>query len=380
MPPHQARTPLVLLDSTHRKWIVAAAAVGVGAVGLHAALSWSTPGGLTGGSTVGLWYGVAGSALMFYAGLLSALRKVPSWWWIGSRQTWMRGHIWLGLLGGVLILCHSGYRWGGPLEIALWIVLIAILATGVYGLLLQQVLPRLMTQRVPYEASYEQLPHLYGVLRRRAEELVEAAELLGATLPSPAPAAAAQKGASERPSEVRRFHDEVVRPFLDQPTRRSPLSADLRAEAAFGQLRARMGLAAVKDHFTRAETLFDAFRALLESSPEQKDVLPKAEAAFKKVRDNLLALLEVEGLGASAQKTLQELPGSARAAGLALELRKLCQDRCVAELEAICRERRGYAAQERIHRWLHGWLLVHVPLSLALLVLGALHAVLSLYY
>ncbi len=116
----------MLLDSTPRKWFLATTAIAAGAVALHAVLTRNTPGGPTGGSTVGLWYGVAGSALMVYAGLLAVLRKVPSWWWIGSRQTWMRGHIWLGLL----ILCHSGYRWGGPLEIALWVVLIAILLTG----------------------------------------------------------------------------------------------------------------------------------------------------------------------------------------------------------------------------------------------------------
>ncbi len=56
----------------------------------------ATPGGLTGGSLVGLWYGIIGSALMIYAGLLSLLRRVPSWWWIGSRKVWLRGHIWLG--------------------------------------------------------------------------------------------------------------------------------------------------------------------------------------------------------------------------------------------------------------------------------------------
>ena len=63
-----------------------------------------------------------------------------------------------------------------------------------------------------------------------------------------------------------------------------------------------------------------------------------------------------------------------------MDLRKLCQDRWLAELEAICQERRAYAEQERIHHWLHGWLLLHIPLSLALLVLGTLHAILSLYY
>ena len=50
------------------------------------------------------------------------------------------------------------------------------------------------------------------------------------------------------------------------------------------------------------------------------------------------------------------------------------------ELEAICEERAQLSQQKRLHHWLHGWLLVHVPLSVALLVLGLAHAVLSLYY
>jgi hypothetical protein len=36
--------------------------------------------------------------------------------------------------------------------------------------------------------------------------------------------------------------------------------------------------------------------------------------------------------------------------------------------------------QELLHRWLHGWLLVHIPLSLALILLGAVHAVMALRY
>jgi hypothetical protein len=49
-------------------------------------------------------------------------------------------------------------------------------------------------------------------------------------------------------------------------------------------------------------------------------------------------------------------------------------------LEAYCDERRQLGEQERLHRWLHVWLLVHVPLSVVLLVFGLAHAVLSLYY
>jgi hypothetical protein len=52
----------------------------------------------------------------------------------------------------------------------------------------------------------------------------------------------------------------------------------------------------------------------------------------------------------------------------------------LADLESICEERRQLMVQRRLHRWLHTWLVVHVPLSFALLVLTAVHAVLSLRY
>jgi hypothetical protein len=50
------------------------------------------------------------------------------------------------------------------------------------------------------------------------------------------------------------------------------------------------------------------------------------------------------------------------------------------DLESICEEQHQLERQRRIHLWLHGWLLVHVPLSVALLVLGAVHGVMALRY
>jgi len=52
----------------------------------------------------------------------------------------------------------------------------------------------------------------------------------------------------------------------------------------------------------------------------------------------------------------------------------------LADLEEICDEARQLQQQERLHRWLHAWLIVHIPLSLALIVLGAVHAVAALGY
>jgi hypothetical protein len=50
------------------------------------------------------------------------------------------------------------------------------------------------------------------------------------------------------------------------------------------------------------------------------------------------------------------------------------------DLENICEEKRQLDKQSRLHKILHGWLLVHVPLSYALILLGAWHAIVALRF
>jgi hypothetical protein len=50
------------------------------------------------------------------------------------------------------------------------------------------------------------------------------------------------------------------------------------------------------------------------------------------------------------------------------------------DLESICEEERQLSRQRRIYHLLHGWLLAHVPLSIALLVLGGIHAIVAIQY
>lgn len=52
----------------------------------------------------------------------------------------------------------------------------------------------------------------------------------------------------------------------------------------------------------------------------------------------------------------------------------------VESLEEICEEERQLRRQVRLHYWLHGWLMLHIPLSFALLLLGCVHAFMSLRY
>jgi hypothetical protein len=49
-------------------------------------------------------------------------------------------------------------------------------------------------------------------------------------------------------------------------------------------------------------------------------------------------------------------------------------------LEEICEEKRQLDRQAVLHRTLHAWLLCHIPLSVALIVLGFVHAIGSLRY
>jgi hypothetical protein len=55
-------------------------------------------------------------------------------------------------------------------------------------------------------------------------------------------------------------------------------------------------------------------------------------------------------------------------------------DLAVRDLESICEEERQLLRQERMHGALHGWLLVHVPLSFALMALVVVHIVMALRF
>ena len=50
------------------------------------------------------------------------------------------------------------------------------------------------------------------------------------------------------------------------------------------------------------------------------------------------------------------------------------------ELESICKERRQLISQNKLQWIMHGWTLIHIPLSLSLLILTLVHVIMSLYF
>jgi hypothetical protein len=55
-------------------------------------------------------------------------------------------------------------------------------------------------------------------------------------------------------------------------------------------------------------------------------------------------------------------------------------DHTIVDLENVCEEERQLLQQERMHALLHAWLIVHVPLSFALMLLACVHAVMALKF
>ena len=161
----------MLIDRTHKPWFVGCSLVLTSAASAYWAMSKQSIHGPTGGSVLGLILGICGSLLMIFAALLAVRKRLPTWR-VGSAQFWLRGHLWLGSLGFVLILFHAGFGWGGLLENLLWISFGMVVLTGFAGLALQQVIPRFLTTRVPLETMVAQIPFLSQTMQFRADQLV----------------------------------------------------------------------------------------------------------------------------------------------------------------------------------------------------------------
>jgi hypothetical protein len=322
------------IDRTQRGWALASLAIFAGALILYVAYAWSAPQGPRGRSTAGLFFGVAGFAFMIFAAALGARKRVPTWR-LGRAKAWMKGHLWLGLLALPMILFHGGFHFGGTLTTILMWLLIITVASGVYGALLQHSIPKKMTSDIPLETIYDELSHVRTILRDEADRTMEA--LCGNI-------GIAKHG----DGEVQRAGGfTALRPIAAN-------AAPLRTSAAISA-GASAAVAAAPEILLLSETESAPLRSFY--LEEMRPFLGQARLRGRRLADVARASSVFTGL-----KTL--LPVTAHGT--------------LSDLQDICDEARQLLRQERLHRWLHGWLLLHIPLSLALIVLGAVHAVMAL--
>lgn len=162
----------MILDRGHRKWLWFTVVTLLGSTVLYVLYVTNTPGGPRGGSGPGLAFGIAGTAFIYFAALLGLRKKIPHVR-IGRSATWMKGHLWLGALSFPLILFHGGFAWGGPLTSVLMTLFVIVFVTGIYGLALQHILPRMMMRSLKSETVYEQIDHVCEQLLNEATQLIE---------------------------------------------------------------------------------------------------------------------------------------------------------------------------------------------------------------
>jgi hypothetical protein len=153
-----------------------------------------------GGTPLGLTFGAISLGIFVFAALLNLRKKVPLWR-VGTLQRWLRAHIWLTFLTIPLIILHSGFRLGGPMTTLLMALYALVMVSGIYGLVLQHVMPRLMKERLPAETVFEQIPHIRAQLCVAAEKMRDSFKPAppkkpDAGVPAPSPAKAVTAGSA----------------------------------------------------------------------------------------------------------------------------------------------------------------------------------------
>jgi hypothetical protein len=313
------------IDRSHRPWLIFSVVV----LAIAGAWYWfdvtSGPDALngpSGGSFTGITFGVIGSLFMLFAGLFT-LRKKLRTWRIGRAEFWMRGHLWLGTLALPMIWFHGGFRHGGTVTTILMWITYAIVISGIVGALIQHFLPRVMLQAVQDETIYEQIPQ---VVKHLSDEADDVAAICG----------------PENGEDLRDWRQ--------------------RRKASLEQ---RAGIFLIsKDRCEQLVTTLSAAPA--EGSGPLKSFY----------HEQVKPYLQSPGAGTALQNV-------ARANSLFAQQRFLIPPtlhESLTDLQRICDEVRQLQLQRKMHRWLHGWLLIHVPLAMALLVLAVVHVIVALRY
>lgn len=270
-------------------------------------------------SAFGVILGVVGGAIILFEMAIWP-KKMFRGVRLGSTRSWMWWHIWLGLVCFPVIILHSGFGFGGPLSAWTFGLFIAVIASGVWGLIVQQWLPSKILAEIPDETVASQVDRAILTHWEEARRLVE--DLV--TVPPEDERAAAGIGAQmnraggggrviidtthraepivvgKPAAELIRFKDQLLLPYLRKGQRsRSPLKSRSEAERQFTRLR---------------------------------DTLPE------EAREALLRLEELADL------------------------------------------RRQWDGLVRLNFWLHNWLLLHLPLSVGMTGLMVVHAIRALKY
>ena len=132
-------------------------------------------GGLRPGSLLGITYGAAALVMLVVVGAWGLRRRTmrfASRRRLGSARTWLYLHLYGGGLFVLLMLMHTAFRLPrGPVTAGLWLLSLWTALSGVFGLLLQRWLPKVLTSGLSMEVNADRIPELVEEVRTKAETL-----------------------------------------------------------------------------------------------------------------------------------------------------------------------------------------------------------------
>jgi hypothetical protein len=123
-----------------------------------------------GSTPLGLTYGTVALLIFLFAALLGWRRSHPSLK-VGRIQAWLKAHIWLTILTLPLVVFHCGFQVGGPLTQFLLGLYALVMISGFWGLLLQNIVPKLMRDYLPEEVIFEEIPFIRSQIVAQAEAI-----------------------------------------------------------------------------------------------------------------------------------------------------------------------------------------------------------------
>lgn len=311
----------------HRPWIIFVALATIVAVWFYvreAAQSTELPGG---GTPIGLIYGTLGAAIILFEMLLWPRKKVRAWR-IGSAQGWLRAHIWLGLLCVPVAVLHTGFTLGSPLTTVLMVVFGVVIASGVYGVVAQQIIPRILLDEVPAETIHSQIGHVSERHAWDAEDMI-----LAICGPDPQ-----NRSKFVFPNRRKVAHEATV------------VKRMRRVGAVRGVvLESRSASGTLNDGRLLRDTFYDVV----------VEYLLKGRKSGSRLADQTYAARFFADLQAVSEPEAKT---------------------AIETLDDLCRQRRQFDLQSKWFFRLHSWLWLHLPLSAALLVLLVVHVFVALKY
>jgi hypothetical protein len=315
----------------HGRWIAVTGAIALAAIGLVWVLTLRSGRWPGGGSAPGLILGSLAAVIILFelAIVLKKTRWLRTARWALSAQTWMKAHIWFGLLTVPLVLLHSGGKLGGTLTIVLLAVFAVAIASGVWGLTVQNLLPKMLLEAAPAETIYSQIDSVGRQYAEEAQRLVSLAcgdddrELVGASA-NAVPEYIATGGGLPIAGAARHVGPQIERRPHPASQQRTVVPSEAIQNAMTNDIEPFLnrGMSAALGSRQRNQWYFDDLR----------------------------------------QRVPRELRGLA------------------GQLEELCERRRQLNVQRRLHFWLHNWLWLHLPLSVALVWLLVAHVIGALVY